>query len=208
MGRVSKATQRIGILGGTFDPVHLGHLILAEEALYQIPLDCVFFLLTPSPPHKTNQEITDVFHRYRMLRYAIANQRAFTISRVDLDRPPPHYAVDSIQILRGAYPRSEIYYLMGEDSLRDLPRWHDAPRFVQVCDGIGVMRRTIDDASYNELEKVLPGVREKVLFLTAPRFDISSREIRQRVATGLPFRYFLPPSVYKYILANGLYRRS
>ncbi|PWH18280.1 MAG: nicotinate (nicotinamide) nucleotide adenylyltransferase [Anaerolineae bacterium] len=206
MGRVIENTNRIGILGGTFDPLHLGHLILAEEALFQLALSRVFFLLTPCPPHKIDQEITAVEHRLKMLELAIRDQAAFQISRVDLDRPPPHYAVDSLKIIRKNNPKAKLFYLMGEDSLRDLTKWHDPLRFVQQCDGIGVMRRAIDDGTLVELDQALPGIKPKIIFLTAPRFDISSREIRKRVAQGLPFRYFLPPAVYDYIEENGLYR--
>lgn len=186
--------RKIGILGGTFDPVHLGHLILAEEALFQIELDWILFLLTPFPPHKTDRVITDLNHRYEMLNRAIRGNPSFKISRIDIDRPPPHYAVDSLQILRQLFPQASLYYLMGEDSLRDLPRWHEPHRFLQLCDGIGVMRRTIDTGSFSELESSLPAVREKVVFLTAPRFDISSREIRQRIAQACPIAISYPLS--------------
>jgi len=206
VGRVNSAQKRIGILGGTFDPLHLGHLILAEEALFRLELDSVFFLLTPCPPHKTDQEITSLDHRLKMLELAICDQPAFTLSRVDIDRSPPHYAADSLLIIRETYPQARVFYLMGEDSLRDLTRWHEPARFLQQCDGIGVMRRAVSNDSLADLEKNLPGIEQKVIFLEAPRFDISSRQIRQRVAQGLPFRYFLPPAVYQYILLMGLYR--
>lgn len=205
MGRVTSAKNRIGILGGTFDPVHLGHLILAEEALFQLRLERVLFLLTPFPPHKTDHEITSLSHRLKMLDLAIRDHPSFEVSYVDIDRPPPHYAADSLLLIRESYSQAKVFYLMGGDSLRDLPRWHEPRRFLQQCDGIGVMRRTIDGDSFSELERELPEIEQKVIFLNAPRFDISSREIRQRVANGLPFRYFLPPLVYQYILDTGLY---
>lgn len=206
MDRVIAARNRIGILGGTFDPLHLGHLILAEEARYGLALDCVLFLLTPCPPHKNDQEITPLDHRLKMLKLSIRDQPAFEISRVDIDRSPPHYAADSLLFIRELYPQARLFYLMGEDSLRDLIHWHEPARFLQQCDGIGVMRRVINNDSLVELERVFPGIEQKVFFLKAPRFDISSREIRQRVAQGMPFRYFLPPPVYQYILRTGLYR--
>ncbi|MFN3308071.1 MAG: nicotinate-nucleotide adenylyltransferase [Anaerolineales bacterium] len=206
MGRVTLVQNRIGILGGTFDPIHLGHLILAEEALYQLRLDVILFLITPFPPHKTEQEITHLGHRLKMLDLAIESNPYFRVSRVDIDRQPPHYAVDSLEIIRKLSPQSKIFYLMGGDSLRDLPRWHRAEQFVHVCDGIGVMRRRIEGETFTDLFQPFPELQEKVVFLTAPQFDISSREIRNRVSLGLPFRYFLPPSVYAYILSQGLYQ--
>ncbi len=199
---------RIGILGGTFDPPHLGHLILAEEAFIQLELDLVLFLITPFPPHKTDIDITPLDHRLKMLELAIRDNTHFSISSVDIDRSPPHYAVDSLLILRGSYPEARIYYLMGWDSLCDLPHWYQPELFLMRCDGIGVMQRAINEASYCALEEKLPGIQQKVIFLNAPRFDISSREIRQRVERGLPFRYFLPESVYKYIQAQKLYRKN
>ncbi|MCS6907390.1 MAG: nicotinate-nucleotide adenylyltransferase [Anaerolineales bacterium] len=199
--------RRVGVLGGTFDPIHFGHLILAEEALFQFELDCVLFLLTPFPPHKAEQTLTSPAHRLKMVELAVQDHPSFEISRVDLDRPPPHYAVDSVRIIRESLCPAEVFYLMGGDSLRDLPKWHEPQKFLQECDGLAVMHRSIEDESVLDLEAQLPGIAGKVNFLTAPRFDISSREIRHRVAYGLPFRYFLPTPVYRYILDNGLYRR-
>ncbi len=206
MDRVTSVQNCIGVLGGTFDPVHLGHLILAEEALFQLGLDVILFLITPFPPHKTEQEITHLDHRLPMLELAIEDNPNFCVSRVDIDRQPPHYAVDSLEIIRKLYPQSKIFYLMGGDSLRDLPRWHQPEQFIHACDGIGVMRRRIEEGTLEELCQFFPALQEKIVFLTAPQFDISSREIRNRVSLGLPFRYFLPPSVYAYILSHGLYQ--
>ncbi|MCX8063467.1 MAG: nicotinate-nicotinamide nucleotide adenylyltransferase, partial [Anaerolineales bacterium] len=149
---------------------------------------------------------TPLEHRWKMLALAIADNPLFTLSRVDIDRSPPHYAVDSVKIIKTLYPLAKIYYLMGGDSLRDLPRWHQPEQFINACDGIGVMRRGIEKDPLEELSQTLLGIRDKTIFLNAPQFDISSREIRQRVYKGLPFRYFLPSSVYRYILEKGLYR--
>lgn len=198
--------NRIGILGGTFDPIHLGHLILAEEGLYQLGLDFILFLLTPFPPHKTGQRITPLQHRLAMLELAIGDNPFFQVSRVDIERLPPHYAVDSVKIIRASYPQAKVYYLMGGDSLRDLPSWHQPELFIHSCDGIGVMRRRGESKSLRDISQFLPEIQDKVIFLTAPQFDVSSREIRRRISNHLPFRYFLPPSVYKYIIENGLYR--
>ncbi len=206
MGRLSDSGNKIGLLGGTFDPPHLGHLILAEEALVQLGLDFVLFLLTPFPPHKTDQEVSDLIHRLRMLELAIHDNPCFRLSRIDIDRPPPHYAVDTLMIVKEVYRESNVIYLMGEDSLRDLPRWYQPSRFLQNCDGIAVMRRAVNGDPLIDLEDKFSDIHRKVVFLNAPRFDISSREIRQRVLSGLPFRYFLPPLVYQYICEQRLYR--
>ncbi len=196
----------IGILGGTFDPPHIGHLILAAEAVHQLHLNTVLFVVTPFPPHKRGWLISPVEDRLRMVQLAIEQNADFQISRVDIDRPSPHYAVDSMNILRQQFPHDNLIYLMGADSLRDLPTWHQANQFLSRCDGIGVMQRSLDDLEMQNLEQQLPGIRSKVTWLTAPRFDISSREIRERVKMQAPYRYFVSEKVFQYIVEKGLYR--
>jgi nicotinate-nucleotide adenylyltransferase len=196
----------IGVLGGTFDPPHLGHLILAAEAVHQLKLSKVLFVVTPSPPHKQGWIISSIADRLKMVEMAIELNNDFQISSVDIDRLPPHYAVDSMHILHQQYPNDRLFYLMGADSLRDLPTWHLAQEFVSSCDGIGVMQRSLDDLEMQELEMKLPGLQTKIIWLTAPRFDISSREIRERVRNQAPFRYFVTEKVYRYIIEKKLYR--
>ena len=198
--------ESIGIFGGTFDPPHIAHLILAAEALAQLGLDLVLWVLTPDPPHKKDQSITPLKHRLAMLRLAIADDPHFELSRVELDRPGPHYALDTVGILTRQYPQDTLVYLMGGDSLRDLPTWHRPMDFVAACRLIGVMRRPGDTLDLSALEARLPGLSSKVRFVESPLLDIASRDIRRRIGEGLPFRYFLPPAVYNYIMSNGLYR--
>jgi len=185
--------ERFGIFGGTFDPPHLGHLILAAEARAQLGLDRLLWVLTPDPPHKQGQAIAALPHRL--------------VSNVELDRPGPHYALDTMQILARQYPGAKLVYLMGGDSLRDLPTWHRPDEFLSACDLIGVMRRPGDAIDLAALEERLPGLRVKVRFVESPLLDISAHEVRRRIAEGRPFRYFLPVGVYKYICKEGLYRR-
>lgn len=195
---------RLGVFGGTFDPPHIGHLILAAEALHQLQLTKVLWVLTAVPPHKRGQEITPLEKRLAMLSAAIADEPRFVFSRVDIDRPAPHYAVDTVRSLRQAHPEAEIVYLMGGDSLHDLPTWHTPQAFVAACDLLGVVRRPGSDVSLNGV--VLPGLKEKVRFVDAPLLEIASRDIRARVAQGRPFRYFLPPAVWALVEKWGLYR--
>jgi nicotinate-nucleotide adenylyltransferase len=197
--------MRLGIFGGTFDPPHLGHLILAAEAQDQLALDRLLFLLTPDPPHKQGQRVSPLADRQEMLRRAIADNPAFELSRVDVDRPPPHYAVDTLRILARQYPGAELVYLMGGDSLRDLPTWHDPQGFVDAAHSIGVMRRPGDTIDLSGLEERLAGAVDKVHFIDAPLLEIASSEIRERVAQGRPFRFYLPAPVYSYIVENKLY---
>jgi nicotinate-nucleotide adenylyltransferase len=197
--------QTIGIFGGTFDPPHLGHLILAAEAHAQLGLDRVLWVLTPDPPHKQSRAITLLKHRLAMVRLALVDAPEFELSTVDMDRPGPHYALDTIKIVADQNPGANLIYLMGGDSLRDLPLWHRPADFVEACHFIGVMRRPGDAIDLPVLENKFPGLTSKVRFVEAPLLDIAAHEIRARIAAGQPFRYFLPPAVYAYILEHNLY---
>jgi nicotinate-nucleotide adenylyltransferase len=200
------STMRLGIFGGTFDPVHVGHLILAGEALDQLALDKLHWLLTPDPPHKPDQEITPLQARVAMLQAAIGENPKFELSRLDIDRQPPHYAVDSLTLYRRRFPQAELIYLMGGDSLEDLPTWYEPQQFIEACDGLGVMRRPGDQVDLNGLEKELPGITDKVSFVDAPLLEISSSIIRERIAVGRHYRYYLPVKVYEIIEHRVLYR--
>ena len=201
--------MRVGIFGGTFDPPHLGHLILAAEAAYQLKLDRLLFVLTADPPHKQGRAITPVEDRLAMLKAALSDNPAFELSTVEIDRPGPHYAVETMKLLREDHPEDELIYLMGGDTLMGLPLvWHLPQEFVAACDFLGVMRRPEDEIDLEELEKSLPGIKEKVLFIDAPLLEIASREIRQRAAEGQPYRYYLPDSVRKVIRERNLYRNQ
>ena len=199
--------QTIGIFGGTFDPPHLGHLILAAEARAQLGLERLLWVLTPDPPHKQGQSIAPLEHRLEMVKLAIADDPQFEISSVELTRTGPHYALDTVNILAGQNPGVNLAYLMGGDSLRDLPHWHRPADFLSACHLIGVMRRPGDTIELATLEKTLPGLLSKVRFVEAPLLDIAAQEIRRRIAEGRPFRYFLPERVYEYIDRHGLYRQ-
>ncbi len=197
---------RLGIFGGTFDPPHVGHLILAMEAQYHCSLERVLWVLTPHPPHKTGQAITPVSERYELLSASLEGNPVFEISRVDMDRLPPHYAVDTVELLRKACPGDTLVYLMGGDSLRDLPLWHRPQAFVTACDEIGVMLRPGREPDLGELEKQVPGLASRVRFIQAPLLEISSSDLRCRIAAGEPCRYYLVPAAYQLILERGLYR--
>jgi nicotinate-nucleotide adenylyltransferase len=199
--------QNMGIFGGTFDPPHLGHLILAAEARAQLGLERLLWVLTPDPPHKQGQSIAPLAERLEMVRLAIANNTEFELSSVEMNRPGPQYAQDTVSLLAAEYPGVNLVYLMGGDSLRTLPTWHRPADFVSACSLIGVMRRPGDTVELAALEKSLPGLSAKVRFVEAPLLDIAAREIRARIAEGRPFRYFLPERVYEYIEEHGLYCR-
>lgn len=197
--------MRIGIFGGTFDPPHIGHQILAGEALDQLKLDQVIWVLTPDSPHKKLQKITNLTDRLRMVELAIADNPGFILSRIDIDRQPPHYAVDTLQLLHDTAPNDEFFYVMGWDSLNDLPTWHNPADFVSLCQGIAVMLRQGEDLDISNVEAEIPGLGLKLHLLKTPTIEISGSDIRTRVKKGKQFRYFVPENVYQYILENHLY---
>jgi nicotinate-nucleotide adenylyltransferase len=199
--------KRTGIFGGTFDPPHLGHLILAAEAQFSLALDRLLFVLTPDPPHKLDRRITPAPDRLAMLQAALADNPTFTLSTVEIDRPGPHYAVETVRLIREEYPDDLLVYLMGGDSLSELPlNWHAPDQFVSTCDELGVMRRPNDSVDLEALERQLPGISAKVKFVDAPLLDIASRQIRRRAREGRPYRYYLPETVCAVIRERGIYQ--
>jgi nicotinate-nucleotide adenylyltransferase len=198
--------ERLGVFGGTFDPPHIGHLILAAEACAGLHFDCLLWVLTPVPPHKLDQSITPIEHRLAMLELALADDENFRLSRIEMDRPGPHYMVDTMRLLAGQHPSADLVLLIGGDSLRDLPTWHQAANLVAACHEIGVIRRPGDSIDLPAVEQLVPGTQAKVRFVDAPLLEISSSDIRRRIREGFPFRYNVAQAVYEYILKNKLYR--
>lgn len=197
---------KIGFFGGTFDPPHIGHLILASEAAHQFGLTRLLWVLNPDPPHKQDQPITPLPHRLEMVQRMISDNPIFELSRLEIDRPGPHYTINTIRHLARQQPDAEIFLLIGGDSLRDLPTWHLNSELVTAVSKISVMRRPGDFFDMPALESQIPGLTDKVTFIDALLLNLSSRELRRRVSAGAQFRYYVHPSVYKYIESNHLYR--
>lgn len=195
-----------GIIGGTFDPPHYGHLVLAENARAQLELDRVLFVPAGQPPHKPEEPITPAPHRVAMVEAAVADNAAFGLCRVDVDRPGPHYTVDMLALLTKAYPHASFYFLMGGDSLAELPSWRDPVGIVQGA-RLAVMRRPGREVDMEALEQEVPGIRERLTWVNAPHLAISGTDLRQRVREGLPIRYLTPPKVRAYVHEHALYRR-
>jgi nicotinate-nucleotide adenylyltransferase len=203
-----KRHERVGLFGGTFDPPHVGHLILAAEAKSQLELTRLLWTVTPDPPHKQDQTITALEHRLAMVRLAIQADPVFELSEIELNRPGPHYTVDTVKLLAQQNPAAEIVPIIGGDSLNDLPTWHQPKELVYAAHWVGVMRRPGEETDLEALERELPGIRSKIHYVDAPLLDIASREIRERVAAGKHFRYYLPEPVYEYIEQYHLYQPS
>lgn len=197
--------SRLGILGGTFDPPHIGHLILGEYALDALGFDQLLYLPAADPPHKQGQVRLDAAHRVAMLERAIAGNTRFRLSRLDLDRPGPHYSLDTVRLLHQQHPGAEVYFVMGGDSLRDLPTWHRPQDLMRECRFV-VMGRPGDGVRPDMHEVVLPGLAERVMLLDAPQLDISSTAIVERIRQGRSVRYLVPDAVLAYIQEQQIYR--
>ena len=198
--------RRLGILGGTFDPPHSGHLGAALEALHQLALDRVLWVPAGAPPHKPSQPITPGHQRLVMLERAMADNPHLSISTVDLERPGPCYTVDTLALLRAEYgPQPEFYFIEGADSLADLPTWYRPRQLLELC-RLAVVRRPGGEIDLAALEERLPGLRARVHFVEMPLLEISSTDLRRRVRQGRPISYLVPPGVEAYIQEQGLYR--
>ena len=196
---------RVGVLGGTFDPIHIAHLIIAEECRSQLDLAQVFFLPAGAPPHKLDKPLTDAESRVAMVRLAIANNPCFVVSRLDIDRPGPCYSADTIELLRRQLvPDTAIFFIVGLDSLIDMPLWHDPLRLIQQC-VLAVVGRPNYHADMDSLERQLPGLHSHIRFVEVPQMEISSSMIQQRVRNGLPVKYQVLEVVERYIRTHRLY---
>ena len=197
--------MRIGVLGGTFDPPHLGHLILAQEALDQCHLERVLWLPAADPPHKRGKVFSPIEVRIELVSLSIAGNEQFELSRVDVDRPGPHYTVDTLDLLASHYPNVEWFLLIGGDSLTDIPTWH-APKELMKQANLVVMARPGFTQNMASLEESLPGITPQTRVLDSPLIDISSSDIRFRTGGNRSIRYLVTESVHRYIIDNKLYQ--
>ncbi len=198
-------SQRLGVLGGTFDPIHYGHLVAAQEAHYQLALERVLFAPVGDPPHKLEEPLTAVDHRVRMVELAIEGQAHFALSRVDIDRPGPHYSTDMLALLHQAWgPGTDIFFVAGSDSLADILAWYRPERIIQQA-RLAVVTRPGVEVDVGALERELPGLRERLCWVEMPLLAISSTDLRARVRQGRPISFLLPPAVEAYILEQELY---
>lgn len=197
---------RVGVFGGTFDPIHVGHLIVAEIMRHRLRLDQVIFLPAGVPPHKPGRIVSANEHRLAMLRLSIDGADTFEISTVDLDREGWSFTADSLRILRRQLPgEAELHFLMGQDSLRDFPTWNRPGKIAQQA-RLGVALRPGVEVRIDDVERAVPETRGRVELVQIPLIGVSSTEIRANVRDGGPYRYQVLPAVADYIEAQGLYR--
>jgi nicotinate-nucleotide adenylyltransferase len=200
--------QRIGIMGGTFDPPHIGHLAAAEMARAELNLDRVLFVPTNRSPWKMTKLMSTTEQRVEMVCRAIADHSQFELSRVDIDRPPPSYTFETLRLLSEQHRERELFFIMGLDSLRDLGNWHRADEIVKlarlvVCARPGVK---MDVGQMMDLLHRLPGLLERLTFVEMPELEIAASDLQQRVREGKSIRYLVPASVGDYIAQQNLYR--
>jgi len=196
---------RIGLLGGTFDPPHWGHLWLAELARVQLKLDKVLFLPVGEPVHKVGWQITAVSHRLHMVSLAIQNNPNFILDTTDCDRPVPHSTVTLLPLLRQAHLNARFWLLIGEDSLRDLPTWNKPDQIIALC-RLAMVPRPGVEIDWALLESAVPGSKTAVDELSGPTLSISATAIRNWVQQGHEPTYLVPTAVSDYIERHQLYR--
>lgn len=196
-----------GVFGGSFDPPHYGHLALAETARVQLGLSRVLFVPAGRPPHKRAQALSASEDRAAMVQAALEDNEAFAFSRVDLDRPGPHYTVDTLALLRAQYPQIATWcFLMGEDSLHDLPSWYDVKGILAQAI-LAVMPRHSKRVDVDALCARVPELQGRLTWLDVPPIHYSSTVLRNRASAGLPLRYLVPQEVAAYVETYNLYGR-
>lgn len=205
MGVLSE--RRVGMLGGTFDPIHYGHLTIAEDCWAQLDLDEVLFVPAGGPPHKQGRAVSPARDRLAMVELAIADNPHFQLSRIDVERPGLSYSVDTVRTLQARLgPETRIFFIVGADSLADLPRWREPERLAGLCQIVAVNRPGYPMLNLAALEAAIPDARRRIIQLTTPGVDVSATQLRQRVAEGRPIRYLVPDAVRAYVQEHHLYR--
>jgi nicotinate-nucleotide adenylyltransferase len=205
--------MNIGVLGGTFDPIHMGHLVVAEEARIKLGLREVLFVPAGQPWLKLDRNITQAVHRVEMVRRAIDTNPHFKLNTLEVERPGPSYTVDTLTMLRKQLgSAASLFFILGRDTLAELPLWKEPEKLVQLCRLVVAPRSVLSEVEgssskdFKHLQAEIPGLMDKVIQLDMPVIGISSSGIRQRLAQGLSIRYLVPEGVGEYILEHELYR--
>ena len=198
-------TQRLGLFGGTFDPPHYGHLMVAQEAVDRLSLDRLVFLVAGIPPHKVGEVSSSPEIRMEMTRAAIAGNPAFQVSDVELNRQGPSYTVDTLRQFRAEYPDADLFFLLGSDQLAEFHEWQDPPGIAELATLVAVGREGLEPTEIGPIQ-LAPGEDLEFMYLSTVRTDISSTEIRSRVRDGRSIKYFVPEEVRRIIETHRLYR--
>ena len=200
---------KLGVLGGTFDPIHLGHLLIAEEVREHLGLDLVLFIPTGQPYLRPGSPVASAPHRLEMTRLGTADNPAFDVSAMEVERPGPTYTLDTLEAL--TRERGEglgLFFVLGVDSARTLPRWHEPAQVLARCTPVVVVRPGAGEWDPRELEALSPGVSQRAVHLRGPQLGISGTELRRRIACGASVRYWVPRPVEEYIAQHKLYQEG
>jgi len=198
--------MKVGIMGGTFDPIHSGHLIIAEEVREALELDEVLFMPCGQPWLKLERPITPAVHRVEMVRLAIGTAPQFKLSEVEVKRSGPSYSVDTMMEFQEQFGSgAELFFIVGCDALAHLAKWKEPQRLIQLCKLVAVPRVNFNSPDLKALERSVPGVSQRLIYVATPIIDISSSRIRERVRKGLSIRYLVPEKVEEYIRRQKLY---
>jgi nicotinate-nucleotide adenylyltransferase len=196
--------RRVGVMGGSFNPIHIGHLVTADEARYTFSLDEVIFVPAGQPWQKETADVAPAEHRYMMCVIATSPEPTFRVSRIEIDRPGPTYTLDTLQALKSERPGDELFFITGADAILQILTWKDPEAVLREARFIAATRPGYD---LDRLEKELPpGLEDRVAIMEIPALAISSTDVRLRAREGRPIRYLLPTGVAEYIEKNGLYR--
>lgn len=197
--------ERIGVFGGTFDPVHVGHLVIATECLHVLGLNRLAFVPSASPPHKPGQKLSSPADRFAMLKLAIHERANLTVDPIEFERPGPSFTVDTLRELHKRDPDSDLIFIMGADSLRELHLWRDPAGILEQAE-VAVARRPGVDIDLAAVDQQIPGASERIRIVDVPLFGVSSSDIRRRVRAGEPIAFQLPWRVEEHIRGHCLYR--
>lgn len=202
---MNSSKNKIGILGGTFDPIHNGHIKIAREVKDRLGLRRILFIPAGKPWQKAERRVTPAQHRVKMVELAINGVPYFEVSLIEVERPGSTYTVDTLKELRRIYDGTELYFILGWDALLGAPYWKEPEKIINLCYVVAVPRPRITPPDPVELDRIVPGIAKRLITLDAPQIDISSSDIRERIAAGMPLGHMLPERVAEYIKKNNLY---
>lgn len=199
-------SKRVGIMGGTFDPIHLGHLVVANEVLNIYNLDKIIFVPAGNPPHKIGMRASS-WDRYFMTNLATMSNNKFTVSDLEVKSSDKSYTLNTLKEFHILYPETEFYFITGTDAVIDIPNWHEPRELLKLCKFIAVSRPGIskENAEF-KIDEIRNSLNAHIEILQVPMLQISSTDIRDRFKRGVSAKYLLPESVEQYILKNNLYR--
>lgn len=199
--------MKLGIFGGTFDPIHIGHLVVAEEAREQLSLDEVVFVPAGKPWFKSDMPVTDAKHRLAMVELSVASNPAFLTSDVEMVRSGPSYTVDTLEVFNEKLgDTAELFVLLGADALGELERWHEPRRILELATVVGVTRPSYRSVDLEHLARSLGSADDRLKLLEGPLIEVSGTDVRRRIQEGRSIRYLVPEPVEAYIEEHNLYR--